>query len=163
MPKKPLRCFTKEANDGHMYTTCIEGQKKPKTKRADKIELKKKPNNVVKSKAKMVAPRKFKVKAPPPPKKEKPKRNFKVKAKLPKFLGHVGSPHATDADRWYLENEEKPRIKKLYVEFTDESMVKQGLNPKSKDFNYSLKQYEIAADYADGKMRKWYKNNVAKK
>lgn len=76
MPKKPLRCFTKEANDGHMYTACIEPyKKKPKTKKADKIELKKKPKFVVKSKAKMVAPRKFKVKAPTPP-----KRKFKVKA-----------------------------------------------------------------------------------
>jgi len=98
--------------------------------------------------------------------KPKPKKKLVVRPKkkqLPKFLGHTGSPHATDADRWYLENEEKPKIKKLYVKFTDESMVKQGLNPKAKDFKYTMKQYDIASDYADDKMRQWYKNNIAKK
>lgn len=127
-----------------------------KPKKDEKIEKKKK----IKFNVKKTTMPKTSTPTKAPEKKKKIKFNVK---KLPEFLGHVGSPHATNADRWYLENEEKPRIKKIYVEFIDESMVKQGLKPKAKDFKYSMKEYNIASDYADKKMRKWIKNNISLK
>ena len=44
-PKKDLECYTKKRlpqNGGGTYTTCVEGQKKPKFKVVKKIEEKKK-------------------------------------------------------------------------------------------------------------------------
>jgi len=112
-------------------------------------------------KKKAEAPKK--VAETPKKKAEAPKKKIKfTKKKLPPFLGDVGSEYATDADRWYLPVEETPKIKKLYVSYTDESMVKQGLNPKEKGFKYTTAQYNISADYADAKMRNYYETNIAK-
>jgi len=71
-PKKDLTCFTKERNDGTQYTTCLEGQAKPKPKRKFKVKKKEEP----KKEATKPAPKPKKEATKPAP---KPKRKFKVK------------------------------------------------------------------------------------
>ena len=51
MPPKPT-CFTKERNDKSLYTTCVEGQKKPKKQKLKIVEAKPK-----KKKLKIVEPK----------------------------------------------------------------------------------------------------------
>lgn len=93
MPRRPLKCFTKTANDGHTYTTCLEGQGKKKKAEAPQSKKKKPKFNVKGALPPYVAPKtKRKIKFNVTnlvPKKKRPK--FKVKKILPtELMGQFG-------------------------------------------------------------------------
>ena len=73
-----------------------------------------------------------------------------------RFLGDVAK--GNDADTWWLENEEKPKWKKMYKEFIDEALGPV-VSKKFDDFGYGFtkvgrEQYKKASTTADSKMRK---------
>ena len=93
MPRRPLKCFTKTANDGHTYTTCLEGQAKQTQSKAPQSKKKKPKFNVKGALPPYVAPKtKRKIKFNVinlVPKKKRPK--FKVKKILPtELMGQFG-------------------------------------------------------------------------
>ena len=72
-----------------------------------------------------------------------------------RFLGDVAK--GDDADTWWLENEEKPKWKKMYKEFIDEALGPV-VSKKFDDFGYGFtkvgrEQYKKASTTADSKMR----------
>ena len=109
MPPKKDKCFTKPKKDGGMYTTCLSGQKKPKSKA--------KPKAPAKPKAKPKAPAKKKAK----PTEDEPKPDisqenwFRINPFNPLANPNVGKPSADSEDikkgfvrkLWYIESRKR--------------------------------------------------------
>ena len=86
-----VKCYTKKKKDGNNYTTCVEGQKKTKSK-VRKISIKQKakpkpkPKGVMSIQKKIKGTKKLKNKSTIKPLISKPKAKPKPKAKAPKKL-----------------------------------------------------------------------------
>ena len=87
----------------------------------------------------------------------------KAEINLPKFLGHTGSDYATGADHWWLKNEDKKKWKKMYNDLIEKDFKKQGLKKEKGEFEYTMKQFDIAGNYADKKMREYWHSTIEKK